>query len=204
MSTDFFRQYALRSDEELLELASDRVSLTEEARSALDAEMRNRGLTPADVQKHERLAERDRRRAARRKNRKLFGALGSRFDNLVAGLWILVVVALLTAAYLALPSRYRFPPDWEEVARFVMFASVAVAVTGSSLRRKARFWLALVISSTGHALLLHAWIARFGGIEGSGHRGYEQMAILAGLLLFGAVYGAAHFVRRKSGVTEQA
>ena len=199
MATDFPREYALRSDEELLEIASDEASLTGEARAALDAEMRHRSLTPADVHKHKQLVEWGRRREAKRKKRKVVGYVGLKIDYLIGAFWTLLVVAVLTAAYVALPSRYHLPPDWEEAARFVMFASVTMGVALTSLWRKIGFWLCLLVSSACHGLLLHAWIVRFGSIEGRGHRGEEYLAILTGALLFGVVYGTTHLVRRKFG-----
>lgn len=44
-------EYAKLSDDELMQLASDLPSLTDEAKHALEAEMRNRNLTALDVAK---------------------------------------------------------------------------------------------------------------------------------------------------------
>ena len=49
MFADFQREYAELSDDELLQVASDRQSLSDNAKSALDAEIRNRNLTAADL-----------------------------------------------------------------------------------------------------------------------------------------------------------
>ena len=53
MLSEFQHEYAELSDDELLQLASDRQSLTDDAKSALDAEMRSRHLTSADLAKHQ-------------------------------------------------------------------------------------------------------------------------------------------------------
>ena len=49
MFTEFQQEYGKLSDEELLRLASDSSSLVDEAKAALDCEMRNRGLTHNDL-----------------------------------------------------------------------------------------------------------------------------------------------------------
>jgi hypothetical protein len=48
MLNDFSTEYSERSHDELLQLASERHSLTTEAASALDAELRRRNLTESD------------------------------------------------------------------------------------------------------------------------------------------------------------
>jgi hypothetical protein len=52
MFTELQQQYANLSDDELLRLASERSSLTDEAKVALDAEMHGRNLTAADIKTH--------------------------------------------------------------------------------------------------------------------------------------------------------
>ena len=73
MLSEFQHEYAELSDDELLQLASDRQSLTDDAKSALDAEMRNRNLTSADLAKHQDFVKKNEQRETRRRNRKLFG-----------------------------------------------------------------------------------------------------------------------------------
>ena len=58
MFTDFQDEYTKLTDDELLQLASDRDSLTDGAQSALDNEIRNRNLTPSDLAKHVNLVNR--------------------------------------------------------------------------------------------------------------------------------------------------
>lgn len=199
MATDFSHEYAHLDDEELLEIASDRVSLTEDAKSALDAEMSKRKLTLTDVQEHQRLVEQNRRRETRRGNRKLFGSRRDRqakIETLFSFLGLALGMALLTIVYLSLPRQYGFSASWEETALFVMLGSGCVLVAGSSLWRKVRFWFSLLVSSTCHALLVHAWIVRAGSLVEK-DRTYGHAAILAGPLLFFAVYGVVHQLRRK-------
>jgi hypothetical protein len=73
MFAEFPHQYAELSDDELLQLASDRQSLTDDAKSALDAEMRYRNLTSVDLAKHLNFVKRSEQRETRRRNRRLFG-----------------------------------------------------------------------------------------------------------------------------------
>jgi len=199
METDFSSQYAHLSDDELLEVASDQPSLTDHAKSALNAEMSKRRLTLTDVQEHQRLVERGRRKETRRRNRKLFGSRQDRqtkIQAVVSFFWLALAMAAVTIVYLSLSSRYRLSASWEETALFVMLGSGTILVAGSSLWRKARFWLSLVISSTCHALLVHTWIVRAGSLVEK-DLVYGEMAILAGPLLFAAVYGAAYQIRRR-------
>ena len=58
MIDDFQRKYRELSDDELLQVASDRQSLTDNAKSALDAEICNRNLTAADLAKHQNFVKR--------------------------------------------------------------------------------------------------------------------------------------------------
>lgn len=73
MLNKFSIEYSERSDDELLELASDRVSLTTEAAAALDAELRRRNLTESDQAKHQHFVKRNEQRDATRRRRKIFG-----------------------------------------------------------------------------------------------------------------------------------
>jgi hypothetical protein len=91
MSAEFQREYTELSDDELLQLASDRQSLTEHAKSALDAEMHKRNLTPADLAKHERFVKRSEQRETRRRNRRLFGTRRSLVAWFRFVLWAVLV-----------------------------------------------------------------------------------------------------------------
>ena len=192
--------YTTLTDDELLQLASDRDSLTDGAQSALDNEIRNRNLTPSDLAKHVNLVNRSDQRETRRRNRKLFGTRRTRRDwveTAVAFFWMLVVMALISAEYLALPSRYRFSNNWQEAALYVMFSSVFLAVISAELRPKVRFWIALLISSTIHLFLVHAWIVRIGSIDWRSHWFDRRLAILFGPVLFLIVYGCGFQLRKK-------
>jgi len=65
--SEFQHEYAELCDDELLQLASDRQSLTDDAKSALDAEMRNRNLTSADLAKHQDFVKKNEQRETRKK-----------------------------------------------------------------------------------------------------------------------------------------
>ncbi len=58
MLSDLSSQYAEFTDDELLHLASDRKSLTDEAVAALDTELRRRNLNESDQREHVRFAHR--------------------------------------------------------------------------------------------------------------------------------------------------
>ena len=199
MATEFFHEYSRLSDDELLEIASDRLSLTDDAQSALDAEMSTRDLTLADVQEHQRFVERNRQRETWRQNRKVFGSRRDRqtkIEALVSFFWLALGIAVVVFVYLSLPRQYRLSADWEETALFVMLGSGCMLVVGTALWRKVRYWLSLLVSSTCHALLVHAWIVR-GGSLADKSRAYGDLAILAGPVLFAVVYGFLHQLRRK-------
>ncbi len=72
--TELQQEYAKLSDDELLHLASAHSFLTDEAKVALDAEMRSRNLTAVDIKNHARFVKKSELRETRRRNRKLFGA----------------------------------------------------------------------------------------------------------------------------------
>jgi hypothetical protein len=80
------REYGERKDDELLQVASDRQSLTDNAKSALDAEIRNRNLTAADLAKHQNFVKRSATRHGRR-NRILFGSRRNLLAWVQFGLW---------------------------------------------------------------------------------------------------------------------
>ena len=191
MIDDFSTEYSERRDDELLLLASDRASLTTEAVAALDAELRRRNLTESDQVKHQQSVKRNEQREARRRRRKIFGTRSDR-SKWVDAFWTLLAIALISFTYLALPSRYHMRPDWQEAAVHVMFASVFVAVVGSSWRRKIGFWMSLLLSSAIHIFVVHAWIQRVGNLT----RGQGKLAILLGFVLFFAVFGFVWLLRR--------
>src|SRR5437868_4291755 len=150
MINDFSIEYRQRTDEELLQLASDRVSLTDEAAVTLDAELRRRNLTQADVADHERFVKRNERRESKRRLRKLFGTgryRDSWVDRLVGLLWSAVVISVITLTYQLLPNRYHFTSDWEEAALVVMFSSVFIAIASKFWWHKMFLWFSLLISS---------------------------------------------------------
>ena len=103
MFAEFQREYAQLNADELLRLASDRQSLTDDAKSALDAEMRNRNLTSADLAKHQDLVKKNEQRETRRRNRKLFGRRRGLLAWVQFGLWALLGLssAALVATWLA-------------------------------------------------------------------------------------------------------
>lgn len=197
MLNEFSTEYSERSDDELLLLASDRASLTTEAAAALDAELRRRNLTESDQVKDQQFVKRNAQREARRRRRKIFGTR-SDLSKWVDVFWTLLAIALISFTYLALPSRYHMRPDWQEAAVPVMFASVFIAVVGSSWWRKIGFWMSLVVSSAVHMFVVHAWIQRVGNLSS----GQGKIAFLLGLVLFFAVYGFVWLLRRNFYGTE--
>jgi hypothetical protein len=192
MPNDLFTGYSERSDDELLHLASARHSLTTEAATALDAELRRRNLTESDRVQHQRVVKRREQREARRHRRKTFGTLKDRFTWLDL-LWALLAMALISFAYLALPSRYHMKPDWQEAAVCMMIASVVIVVGSRSIFwRKLAFWMSLVISSAIHLVVVHHWTQRVPDLS----HGQGKGAVFLGFLLFLAVYGFVSLLRR--------
>jgi hypothetical protein len=191
MLSNFSTDYSERSDDELLLLASDRASLTTEAAVTLDAELRRRNLTESDQVKYQQFVKRNEQRDAKKRRRKIFGTRMDRY-SWVELFWILLTVALISFTYLALPSRYHMKPDWQEAAVPVMLASVFIAVGGRSWRRKIGFWMSLVLSSSIHIVVVHAWVQRVGNLS----RGEGKLASLLGFVLFFAVYGFVWLLRR--------
>lgn len=191
MLNDFFTEYSARSDDELLLLASDRASLTTEAAAALDVELHRRNLTESDQVKHQQFVKRNEQREANRRRRKTFGSRRDRsawFDVL----WAILAMALISFIYFSLPRRFHMKPDWQEAAANVMFASVFVAVVSRSWWRKIGFWMSLILSSTIHLFVVHAWLQRVGSVS----REQGKLAILVGLVLFFAIYGFVWLLRR--------
>lgn len=199
MNNNYSTEYAERSNEELLQLASDRASLTGEAAAALDAELGRRNLTKSDQLKHERFVEQSERRESRRRRRRILGNRRDRahwVDNFVVLFWSVVVMALIALAYQALPNRYYFAPDWQEASVDVMFATVFIAVGSNFWWRKMWFWLSLLISSTVQLLLVHAWIRQNGTLIGPGRHGYGKAAVFLGIVLFFVVFGGGYLLRK--------
>jgi hypothetical protein len=190
---NFSAEYSQRSDDELLQLASDRFSLTGEAAAALDDELNKRNLTESDRAKHQQFVRRKERRDATRRRRRIFGTRsysGKGVDKWVDLFWALLAIVLISSVYVALPNRYHMKPDWQEAAVPVMFASVAIAVVGRSWWRQTGFWMSLALSSAIHMFVVHAWIQRAGNLRSG------KLAILLGFALFLAVYGFVWLLRR--------
>jgi len=188
---NFSAEYSERSDDELLQLASDRSSLTHEAATALNVELRRRNLTESDQSEHQQFVRRKERREAMRRRRKILGTRSDR-GKWVDVFWTLLAIALISSAYIVLPNRYHVKPDWQGAAFQVMFASVFIAVVGRSWWRRIGFWMSLTISSAIQMLVVHAWIQRVG--NPSSRQG--ELAILLGWVLFFAIYGFIWLLRR--------
>ena len=103
MFADFARQYSELNDDELLQVASDRQSLTDSAKSALDSEIRNRNLTANDLAKQQNFVKRSEQRETRIRNRKLFGSRRSLLAWVQFAFWALLAVSVtaLVAVWLA-------------------------------------------------------------------------------------------------------
>jgi hypothetical protein len=198
MTTDFSLEYSRFSDDQLLALASTRASLIDVARLALDSEMTRRGLTQSDRIKYEQSVKMASRRETRRLRRKIFGSRADQDswgDTLTIVFWSVLVMSLIGFAYLALPVRYQFTPDWKEAAMSVMFVSVPIAVGGFSYWRNVGFWVSLSFSSILHLCLVHAWIIRMGALT-SGRGGTERGALAVGFVLFFVVLGCGWILQR--------
>ena len=204
MSTSLQSQYEKLADDQLLHLATDRSSLTDEAALALDAELRNRGLTAETLSKYQHRLKREEQREERKRNKKIFGSKRDRqlsIENWVGLFWSVVIMALISMAYLALPTRYRFTPTWQETAFYVMIPSACLIVFSREWRNKLWFWIALLVSSAAQAWIVHRWVVRSGGtLDGKG-RGYQQSALLFGWILFFVIVGCGAFVRHKLRAT---
>lgn len=152
MPIDFTTEYSKRSDDELLHLASTRHSLRAEAATALDGELRRRNLTESDLAEYQRFVKRQEQREARDTRRKTFGPFKYRlsWSDL---LWAFSAIALISLAYLALPSRYQMKPDWQDAGFIVMMTSVFIALAIRVVRRNFALWTSLVISSAVHLVV---------------------------------------------------
>jgi hypothetical protein len=187
----FSAEYSELSDDELLQVASDRSSLTEEAAAALHEELQRRNLTKSDLAKYQQFVKQRERREKIRRRRKI---VGTRSDpsSWVDAFWILLAIALISYAYIALPSRYHMRPDWEDAALVPMITSVSIAVLFRSWWKQMSFWFSCVLSWGIHMFLVHDWIQHAGKLN----RGYAKLAMLLGLVQFLVIYGLVWLLRR--------
>src|SRR5438552_3649412 len=131
MPIDFSAEYSEQSDDELLQLASDRHSLTTEAAAALDAELLRRNLNESDRVEHQRFVKRQEQREAKRHRRRTLGPFKYQMSwhDL---LWGFAAIGVISLTYTALPSHYHMKPEWEEPAFIAMMTSVLVAFAARS------------------------------------------------------------------------
>jgi hypothetical protein len=191
MLTDFCTEYSQRSEDELLHLASDRHSLTTEAAAALDAELRRRNLTESDRVELQKFVKRQGRREGSRRRLKIYGLKDRWTWPDILGAFAAMAVILFI--YVVLPSRYHLNPDWEEPAVLVMITSVVIAsASRSELWGNFTFWMSLVMSSTIHLVVVHAWTQRVGNLS----RAAAKSACILGLVLWVAVYGLVRLAQR--------
>ena len=116
----------------------------------------------------------------------------------MAFFWTAVAISLILLGYFALPARYRLPADWQEAAGYAMYTSVFLAAWFfGNWGRSLGFWISLLISSTAHALIVHALIVRIGTDMLWRHRGSGKGTVFLGLILFFVVYGGGCLIRRK-------
>jgi hypothetical protein len=193
MPNDFSAEYSERNDDELLQLASDRHSLTTEAAAALDAELRRRNLTDSDRVEHQRFVKQQEQREARKHRRKTFGPFKYQMSWRDI-LWAFAMIALISFTYLALPSRYHFiMPGWRDAAFIAMMTSVIIAIACKSVFwRNFVFWVSLLISSAIHLVVVHALTQPVGNLS----RGAGKGAAVLGFLLFLAVFGFLRLLQR--------
>jgi hypothetical protein len=190
MLTDFSTEYFQRSDDELLRLSSERDTLTAEAATALDAELRRRNLTDSDRVEHQKFIKRQRRREWTHRRRKIWGIFQGRLawrDMLGA----FAVMGLIFFTYFSLPSRYHLKPDWEQAAVMVMISSTVIIFSTGAWPRIA-FWMSLAISSAIHLFAVHAITRRIPDLS----RGAAKGATVLGLVIFVLVYATVRFLRR--------
>ena len=187
--TDFSTEYAQRSDDELLHLATQRHYLTPEATAALDAELRRRSLTESDRVEHQKFVKRQERHEHKDRRRRIFGKRQFSWLELLSAF---VAMGVIAWAYFSLPKTYRLKPDWEEAAACVVIASILVIVGWRSLLRNITFWIALILSASIQLAVVHAWVQRTGRLN----RSAGKLATLLGFVLFIAIYGCFRLLRR--------
>lgn len=99
MFADFQNEYSELTDDELLQLAAARKTLTDDATFALDAEMRSRALMPADLAKYQTFVRRNEQLETVRRNKRLFGSPRSLMGWIqFARFWLLVMAATASVA----------------------------------------------------------------------------------------------------------
>jgi cation transport ATPase len=194
MLTDFATEYSRRSDGELLHLASARHSLVPEAATALDSELRRRNLTESDRIEHQKFVKRQERREVRgnTKLRRRWEGLGLKWRlKWREILELIAVMAVVSVAYFALPSRYHLHPDWQEAAFVVMLTSVGLAFMVRSWRNII-FWISLGVSSVIHLVVVHFWTRQTPDLS----RAQAKIAFFLGFVLFLIIYGSIRLLRR--------
>jgi hypothetical protein len=189
MLNDFSTEYVDRSDDELLHLATDRASLTDEAAAALAAELRRRNLTQSDQTKYQRFAHHMEQREFRSRRRRIFGKRQFSWLELLSAF---AAMGLISLAYVLLPNRYHLRPEWQDSAVLVMITAVVIAVGWRSLWRDSAFWMALVLSSTIQLAVAHTWVLRAGELS----RGAGKLAAFLSFVLFFVIYGCIRLLRR--------
>jgi hypothetical protein len=199
-SLDYSHEYGRFSEDQLLHLAADRSALRGEASAALDAEMRSRGLSADDVSEYQHRLKREEQREKRRRNKKIFGSKRDRkswVEQWEAAFWSVVIIALISMAYLALPSQYRFSPAWQQTAFNVLFGSVFLVVFSKEWRTKSWFWISLFVSCAAQAWIVQEWIVRSGGTLDRKSRGDQELAVSLGVIIFLVIVGCGAVVRHK-------
>jgi hypothetical protein len=193
MLNDFSAEYSRRSDDELLQLASDRHSLTTEAAAALDSELRRRNLTESDRVELQRFVKLQEQREARKHRRKTFGPFKYQmsWQDILS---TFAVMAFILFTYVVLPSRFHFiKPEWQDPAFIAMMTSIIIAFACKSVFwRNVVFWLSLLISSAVHLVVVHALTQRVGSLS----RGAGKGSAVLGFLLFLAVFGFLRLLQR--------
>jgi hypothetical protein len=199
MPIDFTTEYSERSDDELLQLATERHSLTTEAAAALDAELGRRNLTESDRIEHQRFVKQEEQREVRKHRRKIFGPFRYQL-SWPDILWAFAAIALISLTYIALPTRLRFlKSEWQDAAFIVMTTTVMIAVACKSIFwRKFVFWLSLLISSAIHLVVVHALTRRIPNLS----HGAAKGAAVLGFLLFLVVYGFLRLLQRMLNTEE--
>lgn len=196
MDTDFAAEYSKHNDDELLQLATQKRSLTPPAAAALDAELRRRNLTEADRVGHERFVHQQERREAHRslaRQRRWRPSYLKDQLTWVDLLWVLAALALILIVGLSLPSRYHVGPDWREATVIVTITSIVIAIfCRRFLWKEFTFWISLLMAAVVQLLAVHAYTMRFGELSRQG----GKTAALLGFLVFFAVYGSFRFLRR--------
>jgi cation transport ATPase len=155
----------------------------------------------SDRIEHQKSVKRQERREGRRQTslRRRWEGLGLKWQlNWREILELLGVMAVIVAAYFALPSRYHLSPNWQEAAVIVMLTSAGLAFIVRSWRNIV-FWISLAVSSAIHLVVVHAWTRHTPDL---GH-GEAKIAFFLGFVLFLVVYGAVRLLRRVFHAAEE-